>query len=256
MKAETRRREKSARTMQKNDKSPKRFWNNPISHLLLSLLIIALIQFFVVKQFAVPSESMEPTLKVGDRILIDRLAYKLSNSPGPEIGDMIVFSTNELDWPHSSQNDTIPSYENVSLIFKKIFGDGLGIGPTSKNMLVKRVIATDGQMVECCTSDGNLLINATEVHENFIANNLPFEPGIYDCNSVPRSQRCFDILEVPDGKLLVLGDNRGNSSDSLSECRIRSASEPKECARWVKEGEVVGRVSTIIWPLSRLSWIL
>lgn len=209
-------------------------------NVLVALLVVSLVQGFVVKVFNVPSGSMEETLDVGDRILVNRLAYAGAE---PEPGDVVVFRA-AGDWE--------PAAAPTGLLRRaaEFFGDLTGIGPSSHHYLVKRVIGTAGDTVECCDDAGGVLLEGEPLDEPYIHNDYPFEPGVQGCASEVRSLRCFGPLEVPEDSLLVLGDHRSNSADSVIGCRGRDPGDGA-CLRAVGEETVVGRVVLKIWPLGR-----
>ena len=75
---------------------------------------------------------------------------------------------------------------------------------------------------------------------------LPFEAGVRDCTTVPHSPRCFAPIAVPAGKLLLLGDHRSGSADSVVGCRSDAAAS--DCARLVDVTRVTGKVIARAWP--------
>ena len=89
----------------------------------------------------------------------------------------------------------------------------------------------------------------------YVTNDLPFVTGSLDCTTTPRSLRCFDAVEVPADSYLMLGDNRGNSSDSAAFCRGDAATgaSADACWRWAARSDVVGKAVVLFWPLNRWS---
>ena len=207
--------------------------------LVAALVITGLVLSFVAKPFWVPSGSMEATLEPGDRVLVNRLAYL---SAEPSVGDIVVFDA-DATW------NIEPSPANPIKDVLRWIGEVTGFGPTSAHTLIKRVLGTPGQTVECCTDAGQLVIDGDPRDEPYVTNDLPFEPGTLDCTTTPRSTRCFDPVEVPAGSLLMLGDNRANSADSAVFCR-GDAPAP-DCWRWATDDTVVGRAVLLFWPLTR-----
>lgn len=214
---------------------------SPILHLVAALLALALLQAFVVKPFQVPSESMSPTLEAGDRILADRITL-IASDPRP--GDVVVFSRPEA-WETDAAAPS-PLRRAAGWV-----GDLVGFGPSNLDALVKRVIGEPGTTVQCCTADGRIEVDGTTLDEDYVRNDLAFAPGQLDCDSVPASSRCFGPVTVPDGSLLVMGDNRASSSDSVVKCRGTTSTDG--CARFVPRDQVIGTVFAIVWPLDRLS---
>lgn len=209
----------------------RRVWIHVALALLLTLVVIASVG-------QPSSTSMSPTLERGDRILINRLAY-VGADPGQ--GDIVVFR------PDASWGERPPTSSNPIVEAVRQAGDVTGIRPF---VLVKRVIAGPGQTVECCDADGSVVVDGEALPEPYLVDDLPFVPGEVDCDSTPRSERCFTQVTVPDDSYLVLGDNRANSADSAFRCRGQGAADA-ECWRWVRKGDVIGKAFLVFWPLSR-----
>lgn len=204
--------------------------------ILLAILAVALVQGFVVKPFGVPSQSMEETLRIGDRIIVNR-----TNS-NVERGDVVVFSHGET-W----QDARLPESDNaVAKVARKV-GDLTGIGPSNTAYTVKRVIGLPGDRVKCCDEQGRVLVNAEPLVESYIFQDHTFQSPDLTCDSTPRSSRCFPEIRVPTDRLLVLGDHRSQSADSVVNCR--GGTDADGCARFVPINRVVGPVVFRIWPM-------
>ncbi|MGI5951221.1 MAG: signal peptidase I [Brooklawnia sp.] len=218
----------------------RRMTDNPLFHLVAALVVTSLVLSFVAKPYRVPSSSMQQTLQVGDRVLVNRLAYP-DNDPehGPQTGDVIVFDADETWGPH--QVPTNP----VRVILRKV-GELTGYGPSGYHTLVKRVIAGPGQTVSCCSPTGAIMVDGVPLDEPYVHNDFAFEPGVLDCSTTPRSARCLPEVVVPEDAYLVLGDNRSNSADSAVYCRGGDAAT--DCYLLARRDQVVGRVVAIIWP--------
>lgn len=212
---------------------------SPLTHLALAIVILALVQGFVIKPFQVPSESMSPTLEVGDRILASRIAYDLS-SPGQ--GDVVVFARPDSWGPRPERGALRTAVGWI--------GDIVGFGPSNQDALVKRIIGEPGTTVRCCSTQGHVEVNGVALTEDYVVNDLPFVPGENDCSSTPQSSRCFGPVAVPADHYLVLGDNRANSADSVIQCRGNPTASA-DCARFVGRGDVIGKVVGTVWPPDR-----
>ncbi len=129
----------------------------------------------------------------------------------------------------------------------RAFGDVTGIGLSSQSFTVKRVIGVGGDTVDCCDSDGRVRVDGEPITEPYVYRDFSFRPGDLDCTTTPRSARCFGPLPVPAGQLLVLGDHRSNSADSVASCRSADA-RLDACARFVSVERVTGRVIARVWP--------
>jgi len=220
--------------------------SSPWFHLFVAMLLMVLIHGFIVKPYVVPSPSMEQTLEVGDRIYVNRI---LNNVEDPERGDIVVFNASE-SWESASE---ISGFRR----FVGAVGDVLGIGPSNHHALVKRVIGVPGDIISCCSSQGAVIVNRTALSESHISNDYPFIPGQLDCNSEVMSSRCFAPIKVPSGEYLVMGDQRSNSSDSVSRCRAAPQNEntSSTCARFAQRTDIVGKVLFRFWPFSRIGGI-
>jgi signal peptidase I len=206
------------------------------TEVIIALVAVALVQAFLVKPFGVPSQSMEQTLRIGDRILVNRLDSDFAR------GDVVVFGHGNT-W----QEAKLPPSNNVLMVAVRAFGDLTGIGPSNTSYTVKRVIGLPGQTVACCSTDGKVTVDGKPLDEPYVYQDLDYAAGTLDCSSSPRSTRCFPEITVPGDNLLVLGDHRSESADSVIGCR--GATEGPECARFVPENRVVGPVVLRFWPL-------
>ncbi|WP_291048149.1 signal peptidase I [Herbiconiux sp.] len=215
----------------------RRLARNPLVNLVAAFLVLALVQTFLVRLYAVPSGSMEQTLEIGDRILVNRLAYL---GDGPQTGDVVVFDASDA-WEAPRAADPNPLKAAVKWV-----GGIVGIGPSDRHTLVKRVIAGPGQTVSCCDAEGRMLVDGVPLDEPYVFEDLPFVAGSTDCESTPASLRCFDEYTLPDDRYLVLGDHRSASGDGLANCRGQTVID--DCVRLVKKEDVVGRVFQIVFP--------
>ncbi|GLY16177.1 hypothetical protein Kisp01_31920 [Kineosporia sp. NBRC 101677] len=183
---------------------------------------IALIRAFVMQSFVVPSGSMEPTVQIGDRVLVSRLSYLASDI---ERGDVIVFDGAGVFDPEDDGPDTLLA--GVGRFVASAFSM-----PVGSRDYVKRVIGLPGDHVVCCDSQGRLTVNGEPVDEPYVAEgNKP-------------SEVAFDI-EVPEGRLWVMGDHRADSADSRAHLGSPGGGT-------VPVGNVVGKVVGIYWPMSRV----
>lgn len=192
------------------------------NHLLFP--VAAALIFLCCARFAVvPSGSMESTLDIGDRILINTVSTKLGPVPR---GDIVVFK-NPDGW--------LPPGENPPLVdpFNR-FIDWM-TGTNSSQLLVKRVIGVPGDHVACCTADGHLSVNGAPINEPYLHTPVT--------STAPAAPTPFDVT-VPPGHLWLMGDSRGNSADSLY--HLKDADHG-----FVSEKQVIGTVLAVVSPLSR-----
>ncbi len=209
-----------------------------------AFVVFGLILSFVAKPYWVPSGSMEQTLQVGDRVLVDRLAF--IGGGAPRTGDVVVFDAGP-EW-----SATPPSTENPVKTALRWLGEVTGFGPSGPHTLIKRVIAGPGQTVRCCSADGRLVIDGRPLDETYVFQDLPFVAGTLDCTTTPASPRCLPEVTVPKGSYLVMGDHRSNSSDGAVNCRGHTAPDAS-CWRWARSEEIVGRAVVVLWPVARWS---
>ena len=187
--------------------------------LLVTAAIIAfLIKSLVALAFYIPSESMVPQLKVNDRVVVSKLAYRLHD---PRRGDIVVF-----DDPHQGAASDVAHHRNPIVRFIRGIGEAVGIVQPSTDEFIKRVIGLPGDTVE--SKSGRVYVNGRVLFEPY----LP--PGTITSDFPPTA--------VPAGYLWVMGDNRGNSSDS----RVFGP---------IKRSTVVGRTILRVWPPGSASFL-
>jgi signal peptidase I len=183
--------------------------------LLVAFLLALLIKTFLVQAFYIPSESMENTLKVGDRVLVNKVVYHLHP---PRRGDVIVFE---------DPNGAVVHRNPVSALFHWLT-EGFGVSTSPEKDFIKRVIGLPGETVEMhlCV----VYINGQPLDEPYLNPN--------------KGTQCeYGPVTVPAKSLFVLGDNRGNSKDS------------RFGLGFIPYSKVVGRAFVIIWPPSRIGWL-
>jgi signal peptidase I len=205
-----------------------RFARDILFILLAAIVVSFLIKTFLVRSFYIPSESMQNTLLVGDRVLVNELEPELTPVAR---GDVIVF-TDPGGWL-----DDLPKTAPATGVVGVLQGalDFIGLSASdSDDHLIKRVIGIPGDHIACCTADGRMTVNGIAIDEPYV--HLP--PGVTRASYVD-----FDVT-VPKGELWVMGDNRNNSEDS----RYHQSLPTKG---FVPMKDVVGRAFVVTWPISR-----
>jgi signal peptidase I len=150
------------------------FWRELPILLAVAIVVAVAVRAFVLQTFFIPSESMEHTLNINDRVLVNKLVYDFRD---PQRGEIVVFSA-PLDWRSN---------------------------PAEKDF-IKRIIGVSGDRVVCCDAQGRLTVNGTALDEPYL-----FRDGTGDADDASKNK--FDIL-VPKGRLWVMGDHRSHSGDS------------------------------------------
>ena len=199
--------------------------------IVVALTIALVIKSFVVQPFWIPSSSMEDTLMVYDKVLVNKLVYHFRSI---QPGDVIVFngdgSWNPNPPPAKPSNILVRAYDDtLGWLFHQI--GGLFGTPADQVDFIKRVIGTPGDRVECCNAQGLVTVNG-----------VPLQESSYLYPGAAPSQIKFNIV-VPKGRLWVMGDNRQISDDS----RLRM-SDPG--GGTIPENKVIGRAFVVIWPPS------
>jgi len=196
--------------------------HRPVTLLALCLAFVLLLSAFIAQPFLIPSSSMENTLQIGDRVLVNKLAYRFGSAPAR--GDVVVFDGTG-SFVHREQE------ENPVTGLLRGAGAALGLARPDETDYVKRVIGIGGDHVTCCDKRGRIEVNGEPVNEAYL------HPG-----DAPSSVD-FDIV-VPEGRLWVMGDHRARSSDSRDHL-----GEPG--GGTVPVDKVIGRADLITWPVSR-----
>jgi signal peptidase I len=153
------------------------FWRELPILLGVAVIVALLVRAFVLQTFFIPSESMENTLVIDDRVLVNKLVYDFRD---PRRGEVIVF-TSPVEWRTDS----------------------------NEKDFIKRVIGVPGDHVVCCDSRGRLTVNGKALDEPYLYRDPAGRPD-------PASEHTFDIVVPPD-RLWLMGDHRARSGDSSAE---------------------------------------
>ena len=199
------------------------FWRELPILIAIALLLAVVIKTYAIQAFWIPSGSMENTLEINDRVLVNKIVYHTRDI---HRGDIVVFN-GDGSWDPG----TVPVNGNIFQQFASGFASMFGFGHPG-DILIKRVIGIPGDHVACCDAEGRVTVNGVPLNEQSY-----LYPG-----SAPSLSR-FNIV-VPPGRLWVMGDNRFYSDDSRDH-----QNDPGNGT--IPESAVVGRAFIIIWPPSR-----
>jgi signal peptidase I len=201
--------------------------------IVIALVIALIIKTFVVQAFFIPSSSMENTLEIGDKVLVNKLVYHFRSI---QPGDIIVFN-GDGSWepePASGPASGDPLVRLYHVTLDPLFHAIAGLFGTSPGQtdFIKRVIGVPGDHVACCNASGDVTVNGVALHE---------QSYLFPGN--PPSLQQFSIT-VPPGRLWVMGDHRSVSWDSRGHM-----DDPGNGT--IPESMVIGRAFMIVWPASR-----
>jgi signal peptidase I len=196
--------------------------------LIVAFCLAVLIRTFLLQAFFIPSGSMEDTLLVGDRVLVNKIVYDVRD---PDRGEVVVFR-GPPNWTPEFQED--PQVGFMAKLGRTV-GDLVGVSRPGEKDFIKRVIGVPGDKVKCCDDQGRVQVNGKSMDEPYVLENsdpdLP--PNPRECRS-----RQFDEITVAPGNLFVMGDHRLVSQDS-------------RCQGQVPIDNVIGRAFVIVWPYDR-----
>jgi signal peptidase I len=186
------------------------FWRELPVLIVIAFAVALVIKTFLLQAFYIPSASMEPTLREGDRVLVEKLGYRFGE---PNRGDVVVFERDLGFVPAPQDSESL--WEDVSNAFKSLFGFPTG---TSQDF-IKRVIAIEGDEVKA--RNGRVFVNGDPLDEPYLSDGV--------------ETASFGPVDVPSGHIFVMGDNRDNSDDSRNFGPVRA-------------GKVIGDAFVLIWP--------
>ncbi len=176
---------KDARARGEKTDAARAFWKELPLLIIVALVVAVIIKTFLVQAFFIPSASMRDTLLEGDRVMVNKLAFRFGE---PGHGDVIVF-----DSPLEELSDG----ENVLGAILRNIGESLGLS-TPDTALIKRVIALEGDTIEI--RDNAVFIDGTAIDESYLTRRVRMPD--------------FGPLQIPPDHVFVMGDNRNQSEDS------------------------------------------
>jgi len=189
----------------------------------VALFFAFAIQAYAVKPYVIPSGSMEPTLEVGQRVIVDRFSHRVGGDP--KLNDITVFMPPRgagLDGGKCGIAGEGPSYDGGPLSRRSCTRPTAGTG---RQPYIKRVVGMPGDRL--AVRDGHVIRNGRRAPEPFAA-------------SCGGGAACdLDAIVVPAGHYFLMGDNRGNSVDSRF---------------WgpVPRSQIIGHAVATFWPPGRV----
>lgn len=195
--------------------------------IVIALALSLGVKTFLVQSFYIPSSSMESTLLIDDRIIVNKMAGSVADL---HHGDVVVF----VD-PGGWLPPTYQPESGLQAAFSAILRF-VGILPQNAGEhLIKRVIGLPGDTVKCCTAEGQLTVNGVAITEPYL------DP------EVRPSEVDFEVT-VPENSLWVMGDNRQGSRDSRAHMGSPGGG-------FVPDASIEGRAAFIIFPFGRMAWL-
>jgi signal peptidase I len=208
-------------------KKQRSFWKELPILVIVALALALLIKTFLVQAFSIPSGSMENTLQVGDRVLVDKLTPNFGSKPSR--GEVVVFH-DPSDWLAGEPGEQ-PSSNSFVRGFQDVLS-WIGLMPSvNEKDLIKRVIAVGGDTISC-KGTGPVYVNGKPLNEPYLF------PG-----STPCGDKNIPTFKVPADSIYVMGDHRQDSLDSRYH-----ADEPGGGS--VPDSKVIGRAIVVAWPIS------
>ncbi len=190
------------------------FWTELPFLVVIALVLAILLKTFVVQAFYIPSSSMEPTLLIGDRVLVTKTAYLYRE---PRRGEVVVFS--------EDLGEAAPEEGGFTGTLRSL-ASGLGVTAGSERDFIKRIIGLPGETIEMRA--GVVYINGEPIPEAATSDGgYLSRPDLTD----------FGPVTVEPGHYFMMGDNRPNSADS------------RYGLGQIALDQILGRAFVIIWPV-------
>src|SRR3954447_14259146 len=221
--------ERRRRAMLRRREMP--LWQELPLLLVVAFCLAVLIRTFLVQAFYIPSGSMENTLAVQDRVLVNKVVYDMRD---PVRGEIVVFRGTD-NW--APEQPAEPLSNTFAAKLGRTIGDLVGVSRPGERDFIKRVIGLPGDKVACCDAKGRITVNGESIDEPYVQEDSSRDPP-------PNPKQCpsrrFAEVTVPAGQMFVMGDHRLVSQDA-------------RCQGPVPIKNVIGRAFVIVWPSSRFT---
>lgn len=217
--------------------------------LVIAVVLALLIKTFLVQAFFIPSGSMEQTLHVHDRVLVNKLSF---HTGSPQRGEIVVFNTAGTPFadPNGGEYVACPT-SNPLVSGVRAVQRFIGVGTCGEDDYIKRIIAVPGDTIRCCDAQNQVLLNGKPLREPYLYENRAQDPFCRESEKMSEITHNFDPsqctataqpITVPAGKYWVMGDHRDDSEDS----RFKG---------FVSRDKLVGRAFVRIYPVSRIGFL-
>src|SRR3954454_514801 len=216
--------ERRRRSMIRRKEMP--LWQELPLLLVGAFCLAVLIRTFLVQAFYIPSGSMETTLAVQDRVLVNKVVYDMRD---PVRGEIVVFRGTD-NW--APEQPAEPLSTTFAAKLGRTIGDLVGVSRPGERDFIKRVIGLPGDKGACCAAKGRITVNGGPIDEPYVQDNSPLDapPNPKQCTS-----RRFSPVTVPGGEMFVMGDHRGVAQDA-------------SCQGPVPIDNIIGRAFVVVWP--------
>jgi signal peptidase I len=213
----------------------------------IAIVLALLIKTFLVQAFFIPSASMLQTLHVHDRVLVNKVTFHVGD---PKAGEIVVFDTTGTRFAEAGGDYAPCPTSNALVSGIRATERFIGVGTCGEDDFIKRIIAVPGDRIQCCNQQGHVVLNGVALDETYVyddnksafcaaslaqvENQHVYTPAACDSDPQP--------IVVPKNMYWVMGDNRGNSSDSRPN-------------GFVPRNKIVGRAFVRILPVSRIGFL-
>lgn len=217
--------------------------------LVIAVVLALLIKTFLVQAFFIPSGSMEQTLHVHDRVLVNKLSF---HTGSPQRGEIVVFNTAGTAFADPNGGEYVPCPKSNPVVSGvRAVQRFIGVGTCGEDDYIKRIIAVPGDTIRCCDAQNQIILDGKPLREPYLYENTAQEMFCRESEQMVATAGSHDPsvcspssppITVPAGRYWVMGDHRDDSEDS----RFKG---------FVPRDKLVGRAFVRIYPLSRIGFL-